>query len=169
MSDVKLGLVHGFPDLQSSGTYDQTDSNFGGASPVAVLKLMNYATAVNTATNHAQIAIGGAKSGTQGEHFMFSCVSENAQGSTDTYRQQMDTKVGWIHNPGNGSRDGWTDFDSFVTNGARFDVTNTYNNDYSCLSLLFGGADLDVDVGTFEVSSDTVGSTHRGYHKYQYD
>ena len=157
MSDVKIGLVHDFFGT-SSGDHAHTDSNFGGASPLAALLMKCRGTVLNTPAAHAICSIGAAESATQGDLFCITNKSQDGVADTSTHRRSRDTEAAELLATA-GSRDGWTDFGpnaapAFSNNTVTWDVTNTYDSDYGAVSLLFGGADLNIKVGTLTLAAE---------------
>ena len=161
MSDVKFGLVHDFNSaLTGGGTFDHEDSNFGGGTPKAVLHMVSRSTVLNTPANHFSMCMGAAKSATTGELFMLHTVSQHGTPTSDTYRDQREVLAAYLGDPNaaDNSRDGHHDFSAFATNKITYTVGNTYPSAFGLATLLFGGADLNVTVGTVDLGSNTVGT-----------
>lgn len=160
MSDVQIGLVHDFNSVQTSGgpTFDHEDSNFGGGTPKGVLHLHSRSTVLNTPAAHFAMSIGAAKSATTGELFTMHTASQSGSPDTVTYGDQREVLASYLGVPfqAENSRDGHHDFSAFGTNKITYTVGNTYDGNYGLITLLLGGADLNVDVGVFDISNNSV-------------
>ena len=157
MSDVLIGISQ--DDLgTTSGDNDAEDTNFGSATPKAAMTFMSRGTTVNTTVDQKQVSCGAAQSDTADETWTFYSSSRHGVSSTDTDKKSLNDKTCWKGTQ-TASRDGHYQFSSFGTNKVVWDIDNTFTSDFNTFTVLFGGADLDVVVGTLDASSLTSGST----------
>ena len=151
MSDVKFGLVQSFVGT-SDGTYTNTDSNFGGATPFGAFIGRSWGTAINTPRDGKAITFGAAESNTSTELFCLTQTGEHNQTSTDTGRQIRQTSCSYLLVPG-GARDGDTVFSVFTNNNVTLDIDNTYTSDNGEYVLLIGGTDLNLQIGAVTITN----------------
>lgn len=157
-ADVAVGLAQAISPV-TSGTESLVDTNFGGVTPVAALFIANKAVTVvdGVATAaHSNISFGAFASGNQA---VFGVRDRDALAANTDVRMQGSTAfaVKLV-------RDTTTtvDFEAaatgFITNGVQINKAATQNSAANVTAVLFGGTDVQANVGTI-AAANTIGGT----------
>lgn len=132
----------------STGTQDITTADLGGLTPKAVRLIATRCVTSGTAVDGAGIYVGasdGTNEWTQGYE------DQHNQAAMDNEMEQ-DTTANRILTIYDGTADdvveATIDFDSFITNGVRINITDAPAAAYLITAEFFAGSDLSVHVGT---------------------
>lgn len=134
-----------------TGTQDFTSSDMGDLTPSAALFIVTACLTDGTPANNRVIGIGSTTGSSN--RWAVNSSDEHNQATTDTYQRWVNDKCIQIINPADGSIDGDADFDSFITNGVRINWGNAPGSAYLMTVVLFGGTDLSVHAGSFDVQN----------------
>ena len=151
---MALEIAVGIFDLPTSGTtVDFTISGFG-TPKLAEFYAVNNLT-LGTIENHHVISYG-ATDGTN--QWTLGGQSENNRGSSDCDRFSDSTRCLIAVHGGTAIFNGELSINSFITDGVRCDVDNSFNNAFKCIVVLTRGSDVDATVGNLTVAA-SVGGT----------
>lgn len=133
----------------STGTFDVTCSGFGTAK--GVITLGTEVASGNTAHTTVTEAGVGFTDGTA-QFFRL----HNATGTSSRRRQYDAETIAGIFS--GGSVDGEANFDSFITNGVRFNTGDAWGGQTRFHTILLGGSALSVKVGSVTASATNGGT-----------
>lgn len=122
-----------------TGTQDITTSDLGGLTPSAVLFFITNATADATAVDGARFSVGAATSTTL--EWCVGFQAQDAQATTNTDRRSDNTRCLFLLQDGTTFREVAAEFDSFITNGVRINIT-VASSAYFLEAVFFAGADV---------------------------
>jgi len=122
-----------------TGTQDFTTTDLGGLTPKAALFILTRATTDGTAADNLGLCIGAATGATN--RWAVCATGQDAQGTTVTDGAGKNRCVIML-DPALGTLEFEADFDSFITNGVRINITDAPPSAYLLTVVLFAGTDL---------------------------
>lgn len=129
-------------------TVDFTIAGFG--TPLWYEIAASSATALGTSTAHLSFG-HGVGDGTR--QWAVACQSEDASGVNDTSRYSSSSRSLSLLTPGTTNLDGELSFNSFITDGVRFNVDNAFNAAWLGTITLFKGTGVSVYAGSFVIDN----------------
>ena len=138
----------------TTGTQDFTAPSFG--TPVGAIVLLTNATADGTDTATKRWSIGFTD-GTR--HRVAAAMSQDNVTTSSNYKATGSARLALLIKTDGSASDVEVQFDSFITDGIRLNVSTTDGTAYLCTVILFGGADCDLYVNEFDIGSVTAGAT----------
>ncbi len=131
-------------------------SGFG--TPKAYMVWASNAISDGTEVAHIVFSYGMASGAT--DEVCMAGSSEDAQGTSDTYREHVDDGVILLHNGTTGATDGKANHVSFSADTIVINWSNAPSAGVRLHFLVLGGDDLTATVGTFTITNDeNVGQT----------
>jgi hypothetical protein len=137
----------------STGTQDVTTSDMGGLTPKAVILIATRCVTDGTAVDGSGFYIG-ASDGTN--EWTNGYEEQHAQATMNTYWNQDTTanRILTIYDgAAGGSVEATIDFDSFIADGVRINLTDAPASAFLLTAILFGGTDLSVHAGTQDLGN----------------
>jgi hypothetical protein len=137
----------------STGTQDVTTSDMGGLTPKAVILIATRCVTDGTAADGSGFYMG-ASDGTN--EWTNGYEEQHAQATMNTYWNQDTTanRILTIYDgAAGGSVEATIDFDSFIADGVRINLTDAPASAFLLTAILFGGTDLSVHAGTQDLGN----------------
>lgn len=158
-SDITNAKCGTFTVPTSGATVSSTDPGF---LPEFLMVATTNAGGASAGTPIANLttSIGFTDGTSQG---VVAVASEDAQGTSDTYRAEYTDAIGLFINQTNGSEDGRFDFDSFDANGFTLGISNNPSTAFVCGYLAIAGGRWKVGVETQATSNTTRAETGVGF------
>lgn len=159
MADVKIQVTT-FTAPASTGTKDVTIAGFG--TPDAVMFIFGRGSTEDSLVANAALGYGFTDLGTT--DVSLATGSLDNTGTTDTWRHWQSNKCITMRSGGGGSEDYAAAFSATATDGLTLNFTSVTGNEELITAIFFGGADLDLALGTADIqSAETSGVSVLGF------
>jgi len=135
-----------------TGTQDFTTTDLGGLTPKAALFLLSRAITDGTAADNFGFCIGAATGASN--RWAVCMTGQDAQAAAVTDGGAK-SRCAIMLNPVDGTLEFEADFDSFITNGIRINITDAPPSAWLLTVILFAGTDLSAYAGNQDLG-DTL-------------